>query len=88
MVSVLAVFGAYAIFRLLFAVSFLPREAGLLLRIPADTDPAELPFLLEAARENALFAPRVPIVVLLEKGAPSALAHALHDANITYYTVE
>ncbi len=88
LLSVFAVFGAYCFLRAVISVPFLPKCAGLLLHIPADTALCDLPFLVERVRENALFAGRVPIVALVERGGDPALTKALREADITYYMIE
>ncbi len=85
--SVFAVFGAYALLRMIVAVPFLPKEARLVLRLSADTSVEELPALLERTRANAVFFGAVPIVALLEKGCDPALCEVLEMAGIPYVNV-
>ena len=46
--AVFAVFGLYALLRIFVTARFLPVEAGLVVRVPATTQAAQVPMLLES----------------------------------------
>ena len=86
--AMLAVFGAYALFRLLVTARFLPRYMGLLLEVTPGTTLEQLQLLLaEAMGDAALFASG-RVCCLLERGCDEALLAWLAAAGITYYILD
>lgn len=87
LLALLAVFGLYALLRVLLtarALSF----AALVLHIPADTAPEALPQLVRHAREQNVFCAGARLIALVERGADERLLSALKAANLTYYIID
>ena len=87
--AVLAVFGLYAILRLVVSPR-LPPTAYIALRLHGGVTPEEIPYLLACARDRLFLCSRSRLVVLLDASMKhnKALLDALQAGGAGFYFVE
>ena len=85
--STLAVFGAYALFRLLVTARFLPEKSGLCVRIDAKTARAALPQLLQSAHSMASCIAGGRVICFVEADACEDVIAYLEESKVTYYRI-
>jgi hypothetical protein len=86
-VALLAVFGAYALFRLFVTARFLPHRRVVLVRVPSGTCAEEIALSLRELREEALLFDGVPVVCLLEEPVCAEIKALLDGEGICYYQI-
>ena len=85
--STLAVFGAYALFRLLVTARFLPEKSGLCIKVDKKTAREALPQLLQSARSMASCIAGGRVVCLVEADVDEDVIAYLEESKVTYYRI-
>ena len=86
--AVLAVFGLYALLRLLVTARFCALEVHWVLYVMRDMTAAQLDELLQAAREERFFYPNAPLLLLVQRGICEETLRFLKEQGIPFYIVE
>ena len=85
--AMLAVFGAYALFRLFVTARFLPHRRVILVQVPSGTGKEALFLALRALGEEARLFDGAPVVCLLEKPVAAEVTALLDGEGICYYQI-
>ena len=85
--AMLAVFGAYALFRLFVTARFLPYRRVILVRVPSGTDKEALALALRELGEEARLFDGAPVVCLLEQPVATELTGLLDGEGVCYYQI-